>query len=173
MASKEALTLSAIPERKQGTKGQYQSQFIYPVISEAQTNPEVAAALRAFELRTAMTVDGETGLVYRMLHRPGWPPNSWLVSADTALEAAVHSWGRISSDHTAGTYRFEPLNLPGRPAPVFPDLGDLIDELLADYVIDRLDHPVLQKLLGDPVSTSVQQTPFHVESNEEEDDDIY
>ncbi len=86
--------------------------------------------------------------MYRMLPAPGSAPNAWLASAEEVMHAHVGTWGYVDTDKEAEVYRFHRLNHK-QPAPAsFPDINDLVDELLAAYVIDSLDHPVLEQILG-------------------------
>ena len=87
---------------------------MYPVVSEIHHDPGVARLLRAFEFRGAITVDRQTGLVYRLLPSPATDANSWLTSGEAAMHSLVGTWGRVTSDRNAGVYLIEPLNLPTR-----------------------------------------------------------
>ncbi|WP_133126001.1 hypothetical protein [Pseudohalioglobus lutimaris] len=88
------------------------------------------------------------------------------------MNRLVGKWGRVTSDHANQTYVFEQLKLEGRPLPSFPDVSEEVDRLLADFVIDRPDHPILRQLLGDSVSDAVQQ-PQVIDNASEEDEDVY
>jgi hypothetical protein len=173
MAGEQALTLSGIPERHLDESGNYRGQTIHLVAGDIQTEPSVARLLRAFEFRGASTTGGHTGLLYRMLPSPTAGANSWLVSAESTMHSLVGTWGRVTSDHNASVYRFERLNQPTRIDNGIPDVDDLIDELLTDFVIESLEHPVLQRLLGAKPATG-KPTPTPGSSfNLEADDEIY
>jgi hypothetical protein len=148
LAGWQAATLSGIAQRQVDESGNYQGQTFYAVVGNIQHEPGVARILRTFEFRAAITTDRQTGLVYRMLPYAAAGINSWLRSAETSMYSLVGTWGRVTSDRNAGAYCFERLNLPARVNNNLLDIDDLIDELLADYVIDTLDHPALQRLLN-------------------------
>jgi hypothetical protein len=77
---------------------------------------------------------------------------------------------RVTSDRAAGVYRFERLNLPARENNGIPDVDDLVDELLEDFVIDRLDHPALQRLLAPDAPAA--PTAYAVSTALDVEDDI-
>ena len=172
MAGEQALTLSGILERLHDEAGNFRGQIVHPVISEIQLDPGVARRLRAFELRGARTVDGQTGVVYRMLPSSTTGANSWLTSAESAMHSLVGTLGRVTSDRDAGVYSFERLNLPAQANNSIPDVEELIDELLADYVIDSLDHPVLERLLQ-PAAPSPGAAATPVTPSVEDNDEVY
>ena len=168
----EQRILSGIFDRATDEHGNYRGETPYAVVGEIQVYPAVSALLKSVEWRPAVTVDARTGLLYRKLPSPNGFANSWLSSAEIAVQAWVGHWGKITSDRNAGIYRFEALNLPGRALPTFPDVDDLIDELLAEFVIDRLDHPVLERLLNPPATTTAENA-VPVTPAQEHDDEIY
>jgi hypothetical protein len=171
----ESLTLSCIRDEQKNEGGFFRGQIIYPIVGDLQYDPQVAQRQRAFELRVGVTADRKTGLIYRMLPVPGSRPNSWLESAENVMLALVGTWGYVDSDADAGIYRFQRLNITQPAQASFPDIHDLVDQLLAEFVIDSLDHPVLQRLLGHvpitgPASSGLSTNTANVE---EEEDDIY
>jgi hypothetical protein len=175
MAGQDTRRISCVIDRQTDEHGNYQGETLYPVVGEIQTHPAVSALLKQVECRLAVTVDQTTGLLYRKLPSANGFANSWLTSAEVAIQSWVGSWGRVTSDRNAGVYRFEGLNLHSRPQPSFPDIDGLIDELLADWVIDRLDHPVLERLLT-PTAPSMATTDAPgspAQIDEEDADDIY
>lgn len=174
MAGSDARILSCVFDRQTDEHGNFRGEIPYPVIGEIQAHPPLTALLKSVEWRPVVTLDGKTGLLYRKLPSPGFS-NSWLDSGEIAVQAWVDAWGRVTSDRHAGVYRFEALNLPGRPQPTFPDIDELIDGLLTDYVINRLDHPVLECLLkpaAAPASSSVAYPDASID-DEEDDNAIY
>jgi hypothetical protein len=175
MAGEQAITLSCILERLLDESGNFRGQIVYPVVGEIQHDPGVARLQRAFEFRGAIKTDGPTGLVYRMLPSHATGANSWLTSAESAMHSLVGTWGRVTSDRNAGVYRFERLNLPAQVNNSISDVDELIDELLADYVIDSLDHPVLQRLLNQSSSQGNQGYGFTTTAaaDEEDNDEVY
>jgi hypothetical protein len=175
MAGEQALTLSGILERLLDESGNFRGQIVHPVVGEIQQDPGVARLQRAFEFRAARTADGQTGVVYRMLPSSTTGANSWLASAESAMHSLVGAWGRVTSDRNAEVYRFERLNIEPYEVGAFPDIDDLIDEVLAYFVIESLDHPVLQRLLGAKPAAG-KPTPYPATGssfNLGADDEIY
>jgi hypothetical protein len=168
MVGPDSRVLSCLFDRQTDEGGNFLREKPRPVIGELHSYPAVAAQLKPVEFRVGVTVDQVTGLLYRKLPSPNGFSNSWLTSGQIAIQSWIGNWGRVTSDRNAGMYRFEPLNLYGRAKPTFADIDDLIDELLADYVIDRLDHPVLARLLN-PTSPT---TPINA-ATEDASDDLY
>jgi hypothetical protein len=164
--------LAVVFESHKDPSGYFQGETPYVVLGEIQVYPAVSALLRPTEWRAAVKVDQLPGLLYRKLSPPNGFANSWLTSAETAVHSWVGNWGKVTSDRNAGIYRFEALNLQGRPQPTFPDIDELIDELLADYVIDSLDHPVLERLLN-PAMPSTVAPSAPVTPSMEDDDEVY
>ena len=170
MAGQDARILSCLFDRQTDEYGNFKGEKPYAVVGQIQTYPAVSTLLKPVEWRIAVTVDQKTCLLYRKLPAANGFSNSWLTSGEIAMQSWVGNWGRVTSDRNAGVYRFEALNLSGRTRPTFPNIDDLIDELLAEYVIDRLDHPVLGRLLrqvSPPLVTSSTQ------DDEDDNDDVY
>ena len=92
------------------------------------------------------------------------------------MQAQVGTWGYIGTDKHAGVYQFHRLNIL-QPAPAsFPDINDLVDELLAEYVIESLDSPLLLQVLGLAATnrTASPTTPVGTESSgDDAEDEIY
>jgi hypothetical protein len=156
MAGREARILSCYLERQTDDQDNFQGEIIYPVIGDIQNDPRVAASTRGFEFRAAITIDGKSRLVYRKLpFAATGATNSWLTSAETAMHSLVETLGRVTSDRNAGVYRFERLNQTARVNNRIPDVDEMINELLAEFVIESLEHPALQRLLN-PATPSAQ-----------------
>jgi hypothetical protein len=175
MAGEQARILSGILERLYDDSGNFRGQILRLVVGEIQQDPGVARLVRDFEFRGAMKVDPQSGLVYRMLPSSTTGANSWLTSAESAMHSLVGTWGRVTSDRAADVYRFERLNIEPYEVAAIPDIDDLIDEVLADYVIDSLEHPVLQRLLRAKPATG-KPTPYPATGssfNLEADNEIY
>lgn len=168
----DAPILSCVCVRRTDERGNYQGETPYPVIGDIQAYPAVAALLRPVEWRAAVRMDHKTGLLYYKLPSANGFSNSWLDSAKIAVYSWAGTWGRVTSDRNAGVYRFEAINMPGRAQPDIPDVDELINELLAEFVIDRLDHPILERLLN-PTGASIATTATTVTPSPEADDEIY
>lgn len=156
MAGTKAVILSCYLARQVNKHNSYAGETLHPVIGDVQNHPKVAAAIRNVEVRAAINNAGLTGLVFRKLPYAGTSStNSWLTSAEMCMAALIGNWGRVTSDRQAGVYRFERLSIPGPDVSSLPNVEDLIDELLADYVIDSIDHPALQQLLNPAPAVNV------------------
>jgi hypothetical protein len=174
MAGQESRILSCVFDRLTDEHGNFRGDTPYAVMGEIQAYSAVSTLLRPVEWRPAVTIDQKTGLLYRKLPSPNGFSNSWLTSGEIAIQSWVGNWGRVTSDRNAGVYRFEALNLPGRPQPTFPDIDELINKLLAEFVIDSLDHPVLERLLKPAVpAMAPAAAPVTPSLDEEDADEIY
>jgi hypothetical protein len=176
MAGREARILSCYPERQTDDQDNFQGEIIYPVIGDIQNDPRVAASTRGFEFRAAITIDGKSRLVYRKLpFAATGATNSWLTSAETAMHSLVETLGRVTSDRNAGVYRFERLNQTARVNNRIPDVDEMIDELLAEFVIESLGHPALQRLLNQSHPQGNQGFGFttNAVADQEDNDEVY
>jgi len=168
-------TLACCIDRHSDAMGYFKGETVNPVVGEVQNRPEVASLLRRLEFRAALTVDNKTGLVYRKLPLDfGGKVNTWTASAEPAMFAWVENCGRVLADHGTGEYRFERLDAPSSRSDQIPDVDDLIEELLADYVIETLDHPTVQRLL---IQTTPPVPPRYgtpaVIISDEDDNEVY
>ena len=170
MAGPESRTLSCAFDRQTDEFGNFLREGPHPVIGKIQSYPAVAALLKPVEFRAAVTLDQVTGLLYRKLPSANGFSNSWLASGEIAMQSCVGTWGKVTSDRNTGIYKFEPLTLPGRTRPTFPDIDELIDELLENHVIDRLDHPVLGRLVMPASSPSAPDPQLQSASQVDEED---
>jgi hypothetical protein len=175
IASGESRKLAGVFDRVVDEGGNFLSESPRFVIGEAQHHPVVARHLRGIEVRIGKTEDHRTGIVHRKLPYANGRSNSWITSAESAMQSLTEQWGRVYADHNSGIYLYERLNIEPYEVGAFPDIDDLIDELLVDYVIDSLEHPVLQKLLGAKPSTgNPNPMPSRGPSfNAEADDEVY
>ena len=116
--------------------------------------PNVAAALpgetRIVELRLCLTRKGDLYLWPVPLPAPDGRENAWHKTARAAAELAETKWVRVVANMGAGCYDIRIAD-PGVPEPVWPD--ESFAELLrvafgGGFLIDSINHPVLQRLLG-------------------------
>ena len=100
--------------------------------------------------------------LYTVLNRQGvlslWPVklpgpdgkhNEWHRSAAEAAELAMTGWVRITSNMSLGAYEvFEATG--DLPPPVWPefDLTEILRIAFSDRIVDRMDHPLVQRLRG-------------------------
>jgi hypothetical protein len=175
LAGRESRTLACVFDKVVDEGGNFLSESPRPVIGAAQHHPAVARQLRGVQVRVAKTEDARTGIVHRKLPYANGRSNTWITSAETAMQSLVEQWGRVYADHNSGIYLFERLNIEPYEVGAFPDIDDLIDEVLADFVIESLEHPVLQRLLGAKPATGTP-TPYPATGssfNLEADDEVY
>jgi hypothetical protein len=100
--------------------------------------------------------------LYAVVNRQGvlslWPVklpvpdgkhNEWHRSAAEAAELAKQVWVRITSNMSLGAYEvFEATG--DLPPPVWPefDLAEMLRIAFSDRIVDRMDHPLVQRLRG-------------------------
>ena len=80
---------------------------------------------------------------------PDGKHNEWHRSAAEAAELAMQKWLRITANMSLGAYEvFEATG--DLPEPTWPDLpfDKILEIAFRDRIIDRLDHPVVQRLRG-------------------------
>jgi len=75
--------------------------------------------------------------------------NEWNRSNREAANIAMHSWVRVTTKRELGAYVTNVAECK-IPDPIWPkeSLRDLLQIAFRERLIDRLDHPVLQKLRG-------------------------
>jgi hypothetical protein len=169
----ESRQIACLVDRRTDERGNFLGETPHPVIGALQHDPRVAALLRTYEMRAGISDRGVQCLVYRKGPPRSGLTNGWITSADAAMAAWVGTWGRVIADHNAEVYRFERLNIaPYSPGQIQP-IDDLIDELLTDLVVERLDDPLVLRLLGLEQSSTV--TPVETDDiiDLEDDDAIY
>lgn len=100
-------------------------------------------------LYTAITRQGTLFLWPCKLPAPDGRRNDWHTSALDAAERAMGKWVRVVADMNAGSYRLE-VAVGNLLEPEWPDLPfqELLRLGFRERVIDRADHPVLERLRG-------------------------
>jgi hypothetical protein len=115
--------------------------------------PKMAQALpgefATVTLFTTITRQGTLFLWPVKLPNPNGRQNEWHRSAAEAAERAMKKWLRVTSSMSLGAY--EVFEASGDiPEPVWPEPS--FEEILAiafrDRVVDRFDHPLVQRLQG-------------------------
>lgn len=166
--------LACVVESHRDKQGNYQGETIYPVTANIQTHPAVARQLRQIEFRPFITTEGESVLSYRKMSYAGGKPNTWTESAQGAVNASIDRWGSISADHYEQRYQFVPMENPPAVPDDFPKLNDLFDELLSRFIIDSMDHPVINKLTSQgPLASGGHSRGTVAGYNSEDDDSAY
>ncbi len=153
------------------SQGNYAGEVFHPVTADLQNDPRLVSTLREIEVRAAVNTDRKQGLIYRKLPYATGANNSWITSAEVVMDALTENCGRARADHSAGIYHFESLNIASNLAAMMPDVDLMIDKLLADYVIDSLDHPTLERLMGNSSPSTDSQSDGTLE--DDDDGEVY
>jgi hypothetical protein len=157
--------LTTVPVRKPGSQdfvrvhplAEFREDF--PVIELKEEREEYIVTAG---LVSALANELVTKTLYTAVNRQGvvslWPVRlpfsdgrdlDWWRTAREAAELARRQWIRIKSNTNLGAYE---IYLPESviPEPEWPQLGywDLIKIAFRDRLIDREDHPVIQRLRG-------------------------
>ena len=125
----------------------YSGEMLYPITAAIQEESRLSRFIRNVELRTTKTAGGKTGLLYRKMAFNRGRANSWTTSAEQAVLSSVDQWGQFTADHPAEAYQFDPVLDPPPSPDDLPEVAVLVGMLLADYLIESVDHPVIHKLL--------------------------
>jgi hypothetical protein len=112
----------------------------------AQDLPGEFAAATLF---TAINRQGVLHLWPVKLPGPDGKYNEWYRSAAEAAELAMNDWLRLTANMSLGAYEvFEATgNLPEPEWPNIP-LAEILQIAFKDRIVDRADHPLLQRLRG-------------------------
>jgi hypothetical protein len=110
---------------------------------------ELPGEFNAVTLFTAISRQGVLHLWPVKLPSPDGKHNEWHRSAAEAAELAMSRWVRITANMSLGAYEmFEATG--DLPEPVWPDLPfpEILKIAFRDRIVDRADHPVVQRLRG-------------------------
>jgi hypothetical protein len=134
------LTPAAIIEVKEDRE-------VYLVMPDMATNlpGEFSTAM----LLTTINRQGTLHIWPVKLPTPEGRQNEWHRSAAEAAERAMKKWVRVTSSMSLGAY--EIFEAGGDlPEPVWPDYAfeEILKIAFRDRVVDRADHPLVQRLLG-------------------------
>ena len=115
--------------------------------------PDMAPILPGeFSTVTLLTTINRQGTLHIWpvkLPTPEGRQNEWHRSAAEAAERAMKKWVRVTSSMSLGAY--EIFEAGGDlPEPVWPDYAfeEILKIAFRDRVVDRADHPLVQRLLG-------------------------
>src|SRR5262245_8040895 len=157
--------LTTVPVRKPGPQdfvrvnpaAEYRDHFPLVELREEREEYIVTAGLAAelageFVTKTLHTAINRQGIVFFWpvrLPSPAGRDNNWWKSAREAAELATREWIRVRSNMSLGAYEIFRAE-SAMPEPEWPQLGfwDLIKIAFRDHLIDRIDHPVIQRLRG-------------------------
>jgi hypothetical protein len=135
------LTPAAIVELKEDRE----TYLITPAIAQ-QLPDEFAAA-------TLLTAVNRQGVLFIWpLKLPGsdGKQSDWHRSATEAAEIAMTRWSRLKANMSLGAYElFEATG--DLPDPEWPELTfpEILKIAFRNYYVDRLDHPLIKRLLGE------------------------
>ena len=115
--------------------------------------PEIATELVGETvLKTVFTAITRQGVIFLWpvtIPPPDGKTNEWWRSAREAAELAITRWIRVRADMSLGAYQI--YEAEGQiPEPEWPDTPyqDLLRLSFKDRMVDRIDHPVIQRLRG-------------------------
>jgi hypothetical protein len=111
--------------------------------------PELVDEVVSKTLFTAINRQGTIFLCPCRLPGPDGKDLDWWRSLREGAEAATKSWVRVKSNMNLGAYDiFQSESILSEPE--WPELGfwDLIKIAFRDHLIDRIDHPVIDRLRG-------------------------
>jgi hypothetical protein len=115
--------------------------------------PDIAPALVGeFSLAALFTTISRQGTLFLWpvkLPRPDGRQNEWHRSAAEGAERAMEKWVRVTSSLSLGAY--EIFEASGElPEPVWPDhsFKETLKIAFRDRIVDRPDHPLVQRLQG-------------------------
>jgi hypothetical protein len=126
-------------------KEERETYAVTPAVAEA-----VPGEVKFYELRLAVTQQGTPFLWPVPLPPKDRADNTWNVTARAAADLAETAWVRLTANMSAQCYDVH-VAQSAAAEPVWP--GKTLKELLAiafgnGRLIDSLDHPVIQRLLG-------------------------
>jgi hypothetical protein len=137
-----------LTEKLYGWRGHLEGEIFHPVFWGVQLHQKIADLMQSIAFYPSLSSDGEYRLVAVKMPNDGIPVDSWTESANRVVEASIGRLGRIVTDTQHRVYRFEQVNIEQHVQPHFPDTLELVQTFLLDHVIDSLEHPFIQCLLG-------------------------
>jgi hypothetical protein len=111
--------------------------------------PGLVGEFSTVTLFTTINRQGTLHLWPVKLPAPDGRHNEWHRSAAEAAERAMTKWVRVTSSMSLGAY--EIFEASGElPEPVWPEFSfqEILKIAFRDRIVDRPDHPLLQKLKG-------------------------
>ncbi|MGA8958194.1 MAG: hypothetical protein WB503_22605 [Pseudolabrys sp.] len=110
---------------------------------------ELAGEFTAATLFTTINRQGVLLLWPVKLPGPDGKHNEWHRSAAEAAELAMKGWIRVTANMSVGAYEvFEAIgDLPEPEWPEIP-LPEILKIAFSDRIVDRTDHPLVQRLRG-------------------------
>jgi hypothetical protein len=111
--------------------------------------PGLAGEFSTVTLFTTINRQGTLHLWPVKLPAPDGRHNEWHRSAAEAAERAMTKWARVTASMSLGAY--EIFEASGElPEPVWPEFSfqEILKIAFRDRIVDRPDHPLVQKLKG-------------------------
>jgi hypothetical protein len=130
-------------ERRTDPQGYYIGEDYYPVHSALQ--PKVRQPLRLVKFHGCWSNSGKCFICPQKKDIPGRRPNSWNASLAKALDTPAGQWLKIWSDSLTEQYQYELVPPAVEGNPDYPEFQQDLEKALKPNIIDRLDHPILQK----------------------------
>ena len=115
--------------------------------------PSMAQALHGeFATVTLFTTINRQGTLHLWpvkLPTPDGRQNEWHRSGAEGAERAMKKWVRVTASMSLGAYEIFEASAD-LPEPVWPDysFGEILKIAFRDHIVDRVDHPLVQRLQG-------------------------
>jgi hypothetical protein len=110
---------------------------------------ELPGEFAAATLYTAINRQGVLHVWPVKLPGPDGKYNEWHHSSAEAAELAMYKWVRLTANMSLGAYElFEATG--DLPEPTWPDLPfpEILKIAFRDHIVDKVDHPLVQRLRG-------------------------
>jgi hypothetical protein len=114
-----------------------------------EVKPFISDLLKPVELYVSIDRHGNLRLIPVGLPGPDGRRNRWHESLSLVVDKARTRWVRCKANMSIGSYEMS-LAGQGIPEPEWPDLSmqQILEIAFRSSVIDKPDHPVVQRLLG-------------------------
>ncbi len=142
----EPVPVACIVDRKSDNWGNPSGEDYYPVIAELQN--QVGPGIRSVAFHPCVSASGEGFIYPQKLDPPHAWANSWNASLAQALSLPPGQWRTVWSDKEAECYQHDLVAPQMENTPEYPKFQEDLEQALTPNIIDSLDHPVLQRLLG-------------------------
>lgn len=142
----EPITLACVLDRHRDTEGRVLGEHYCPVTSAMQRQLQIK--LREMVFHPCALANGAVFILPQKLDIPGYPANSWNASLAAALSEPFGQWLKIWTDQIVERYQFEHVPAPMSGLPDYRDFKTDLEKALAPNIIDRPNHPVIERILG-------------------------
>jgi hypothetical protein len=139
----QTFDLVCFVKRKTDAQGYYITDEYYPVLGTLQ--PKVKLPLRWVTYHGCVLSPSKRFIYPQKKDIPGRRPNSWNASLAKALDTPAGQWLKIWSDSLTEQYQYELVPPAVEGNPDYPEFQQDLEKALKPNIIDRLDHPILQK----------------------------